>query len=332
MRTRILGKTDLKVTELGLGCQSLGGSFHYKDDKEALAVLSAALDAGINFFDTADSYALGHSERLIGKALKGRRDKAVITTKAGYVYTRLGTVGQVWGPRLSFLSPLLRPFRAPLNEARYLFQYRNFSPRHLAGAAEASLRRLETDYVDLFLLHDPSPKLLEIEEIWQTLEKLKREGKVRHYGISCITEGDAMDFLKRMPVPVQVTVNLIDQEALDGLLPHAAQTGAGIIARLPFARGLLTGASDTKADQVTRHPKVIAERKKRAEKFRFLAKEGRSMAQAALRFVLDQPGISTVIPGVSRRAHLKEALAALDLPALSAEEMAAARETNRPSP
>lgn len=327
MEQRLLGRTGLRVSVLGLGCQSLGGGIDGRDDRAALRTLLEARDAGVTFFDVADTYGSGNSELLLGKAFGGSARRGVIlATKAGYVPTTLGRVGRLGG----WVRPvrgLLRGLRPWINSIRHDFWYRDFSPGHLARAVEGSLRRLRTDYLDLFQLHDPQPAVLEAADTFEALERMKAAGKIRHYGVSCAKTPDAPPCLQSPQVEtVQLTVNLLAQEACGGILPQAEAAGHRVIARMPLAQGLLTGGTgDTKAQRLSAHPDKTARRREQGRAFTFLVRPDRTLAQSAIRFVLQQPGVAVTIPGVSSPAHLAEALGALTAPALTAEELEKAR-------
>lgn len=318
------GSTDLYVSEIGMGCSSLGGLLYRDGDQEAIRTLQKALDYGINFFDTADSYSFGNSERLIGKAFEGKREQVIIATKVGSKFTPMQ---KFTSPAKSLLRPLrqiLLPFKRYFNMLRHSEGQRDYSAKHLQQAIDASLSRLHTDYIDVYQLHSPPRSVLEAGDFCATLERLKKEGKIRYYGVSCRTVEDVLTCLRYPGLSsIQIPVSLLDQRATNELIPLAAKKGVAIIAREPLAQGLLTGQQKgTLAEQSARSVKEIKERKRRANEFRFLATNERTMAQAAIQFVLQIPGVSTVIPGAVDRDHLKENLGALAAPPLTSEELA----------
>lgn len=327
MNYRAFGRTDLRVSELGMGCSGIGGGLHGGDDREAVATLRRAFEAGVTFFDTSDSYSLGRSEQLIGRAFRGRRSQVIVATKGGFVYSRLGWAAVRLRPLARPVRALLRPARVSLNRLKYSQKSIDFSPGYLAQAVHRSLRRLRSGYIDLYQLHNPPPDVLREGRCYEALERLKRQGKIRYYGVSCAAVEDAAAALEHPGnSAVQVRCNLLDQEALDGPLTHAQQHGVAVIVREPLAQGLLSGGRhDTKAAQVVRDLEQLRARQARAAAFAFLAVPGRTLAQAALQFVLQTPGVSIVIPGISRRPHLDEALAAAAAPPLSATELARIR-------
>jgi len=322
MNYRVFGKTELKVSEIGLGCSSFGGGLYNINDQESTKTLLQAFDSGINFYDTYDSYNQGNSERLIGWAFKGRRDRVIIASKVGTVYSPLGNFALRIRPLLRPVRRFLHPIRTSLNRMLYSERHKDFSVKHLTKAIHESLKRLQTDYIDLYQLHNPLLSILEKGDFCEALEGLKTQGKIRYYGVSCATVDDALTCLKYPGISsVQVVINLLDQEAITKLLPLAQDKKLAVIARVPLAQGLLTNAkSDTKAEQLAKNKRELEDRKNRAKKFQFLVKENRTMAQAALQFVLQLQGVSVAIPGMTKIKHLQETLGTLTAPPLTQEE------------
>src|SRR3984957_11605575 len=181
---RRFGRTELNVSEFGLGCARIGGIFK-REPGDFLNILSAALDAGINFFDTSDIYSQGESERLLGRAFRHRREQVVIASKAGYVLPAQRRIVARPQPLVRPLIGLLGLRRHHLSSAVRGAPAQNFSPAHLVRAVEGSLRRLGTDHLDLFQLHSPPTAVIELSDWVETLDGLKRKGKIRYYGISC---------------------------------------------------------------------------------------------------------------------------------------------------
>jgi len=323
MNTRAFGRTGWSVAELGMGCAGVGRGLYRKDDREALATLDRALEAGINFYDTSSSYSAGDSEQLLGRAFKGRRDRVIIASKVGMLYPPSIAFALRFKYLLAPIETFLRPVRPLLNRTKYSRKRNDFSPQHIERTLHESLARLQTDYVDLYQLHNPPPGDLRRDDLCKPLERLKAQGTIRAYGISCARAEDALLAMEHPGIAcVQVPINLLDQEALPQVLPLAQARGVAVIARVPLAQGLLTDAAhETKAEQIAVDCGAVLERKRRAQALRFLATGGRTLPQAALQFVLQLPGVSVVIPGMATRRHLEENLRALDAPPLTAEEL-----------
>ena len=277
MKYRTLGKTGLKVSEIGFGAWAIGGnafgnSYGPTDDKTSVDAVRKALDLGCNFFDTADAYGHGHSEELIGKALKDRRDDAVIATKAGADFYH--------------------------DPARM-----NFSPDYLAFALGKSLERLQTDHVDLYQLHNPPIQLLRNGKIFEGLERLLDSGKARYYGISIHDPEEGILAIKNgRPSTIQVVFNILRQEAKNKLFQAARDNDVAIIAREPLSNGFLSGkftddstfpAGDIRFNFPRSYFHALV---KASQQLKFLQSGTRTLAQAALRFVLDHKEVSVTIP------------------------------------
>lgn len=327
MNYRRFGSTDLIVSELGLGCQSLGGGLYSGDDNAALQTLAHAFEAGVTFYDTSDHYSLGHSEELVAQAFIGKRDRVVIASKAGTRYTPAARLALRMRPLLRPASALVRSFKLTFSRLRSKQRHYDFSPQYLARCVERSLRRLKTDYLDLFQLHKPPGEILREAAFLPTLEALQRQGKIRHYGVACDTVDDALACLEMPGVAsIQVGVSLLDQEALPRLLPLAREKGCAVIARNPRGYGHLTGTfDDITAEDYAQDRAASDELRRRAQMFRFLEKENRTLAQAALQFVRQLDGVSVVMPRANDTRQLEEILGALDSPLLTSDELAAIR-------
>src|SRR6478736_5434354 len=230
MRLRAFGNTDLQVTELGLGCARIGGVFQ-GDTLSFVRLIAMARDSGINFFDTADMYSQGESESLLGQAFRSQRDQVVIATKAGYL---LPARRRIAGHLKPILRPVIRALRVrrdrlPASARGAIAQ--DFSPAYLVQALEASLRRLRTDYVDLFQLHSPPQEVVERGEWEPVLEDLKRAGKIRYYGIACDTVESGLAALRFSGISsLQFTLSLLEPRALENLSGQARLRGVGGIA------------------------------------------------------------------------------------------------------
>jgi aryl-alcohol dehydrogenase-like predicted oxidoreductase len=301
----------LSVSAFGLGCARIGGIFQ-NDTKGFIHLLSTARDAGINFFDTADMYSQGESEALLGEAFRRVRSEIVIATKAGYCLP---------GRRrfAARLKPLLRPAiqflkirRDHLPAAARGALAQDFSPGYLQKAVEGSLRRLKTDYLDLFQLHSPPADVVERGEWEPALEALKQAGKIRYYGISCDSVEAGLAALHFPGVSsLQFLFNLLEQRALDTLLPASRAKGVGTIARECLANGLLV----KRADEIDlaaycSSPEERIAREEQLTKYRRLAAdEGSSIARVALDFVTSTEGISVTLLGVRSVDQLNGLLA-----------------------
>jgi myo-inositol catabolism protein IolS len=308
MQYRRFGNTDLEVSEIGFGAWAIGGpaalgehitGWGDVDDETSMQTLAACLDLGVNFIDTADAYGNGHSEELVGQAFAGKRDQVIICTKGG---NRVMPSGQ-WS--------------------------KDFSAGWIKQACEASLRRLQTDYVDVYLYHTPRGHLEFVPEEFEVLEQLKAEGKTRYYGISIDTAADGLQVLDcGCAEAIQVVYNILDREAEKEFLPRAAKQGVGIIDRVPLASGFLTGkyGPDTvfeKNDHRSQFSREKIERSGRqAEKLgELIAADSRTMAQLALQFCLANSVVSVVIPGAKTPDQLRQNVQASELGPLTEEEL-----------
>jgi len=326
MKLNEFGNTGMKVSEIGFGGSRIGGVFADKNSStEALRVLRGALDSGINFYDTADLYSQGESEALIGKAFRGRRDQIVIATKGGYTLpARRNLIKRV--------KPLVRPIvqalglkraRLPSGFSGALSQ--DFTPAYLTRALEASLKRLQTDYVDLYQLHSPRAPFIQTPafgEALETLAKLKQQGKIRFYGVATEVPEDA-PFCVAAPgiASLQVGFGLIDPEALDqGTIAAARERGLGIIARGCFAGGLLK-------DGLTQEQLLAASPKwERILAARSLSTTlGRSALDLAFQYCRGTPGVSVTLLGMRVESHLRENLKYVQAPGLEPAQYASLR-------
>ncbi len=303
---RTLGRTGLRVSEVGFGAWAIGGNAHGNsygptDDAVSRDAVRKAVELGCNFFDTADVYGWGHSEEILGEALEGRRDKVILATKVGG----------------DFYHGAVRM---------------NFDPAYIAFALERSLRRLRTGHIDLYQLHNPPAETMADPATYEVLESLKAEHKIDHYGVSIHEPLEGTLCLEAgMPEALQVPFSLFRQEWIDEFLEAARKANVGIIAREPLGNGFLTGAirPDAKfpAGDIRSHwPRgMVSGRAAAAEQLAFLKREGRTRAQAALRFVLAFPEVSVTIPGVKTPAQAEEDLGASESPPLTADEVVRAR-------
>lgn len=307
MNYRTLGRTGLKVSEVGFGSWAVGGNQHGNsygttNDAASLKAIETALELGCNFFDTADVYGYGHSEEIVGAGLgrSGKLNDVIVATKVGGNFTSGETV-------------------------------MDFSGQHIVGAIEASLKRLGRDFVDLYQLHNPSRRIISDGRIFETLDRLKEAGKIRHYGVSVHSVAEGMACLANgKPDTIQIVYNFYSRLQSDNpaeeLFPHALDQNVGIIAREPLANGFLTGRQrlDAKYEpgdiRASWPSNYRAHKINLAESLRFLEQPGRTLSQAALRFVLDEPAVATTIVGIKTEQQARENLAASDLAPLNQAE------------
>jgi aryl-alcohol dehydrogenase-like predicted oxidoreductase len=309
---RRFGRTELNVSEFGLGCARIGGIFK-REPADFLNILSGALDAGINFFDTADMYSQGESERLVGRAFRHRRDQVVIASKAGYVLPAQRRIAARFKPLVRPVIGILGIGRHHLPGAVRGSPAQNFSPVHLARAVEGSLRRLGTDRLDLFQLHSPPAAVVELGEWVETLDRLMQEGKIRYYGISCDSVEAALAALDHPGVSsIQVVINLLERGAVDAVLPRARKQGVAVIARECLANGLLAkDASQIDLGSYCQSPEEAERKAAQLMSYRQVAVEsGRTLTEIALEFVSHLDGVSVSLVGVSRRQQLDALLLA----------------------
>jgi aryl-alcohol dehydrogenase-like predicted oxidoreductase len=316
---RVLGRTGLSVHPIGFGGWAIGGnrfgnSYGPTDDAECKRAVRRAHELGCNFFDTADVYGHGHSEELLGEALADIRQQVLLATKVGgNFYNRdvnpllRGRIADALGHPLDQEPP-----DAPLP----ITHDTTFTPRYVRFALERSLRRLRTDYVDLLQLHNPPIDLIADPETYRVLEDLKREGKIRFYGVSVHPpdEGLAAIAVQR-PDAIQLVYNLLRREAEAAFLPAAHAADVGVIAREPLANGFLAGGYTRdsvwgQGDIRARMPRpYVAQLAALGARVRELAQQaGATAAQLALKFVLDNAAVSVVIVGMKTVAQVEENL------------------------
>jgi aryl-alcohol dehydrogenase-like predicted oxidoreductase len=302
MEQRPLGRTGITVSALGLGCAPLGSRLGPRPSRR---VLQAAFDLGITVYDTADVYGQGDGERLIGEAFAGRRDRVVICTKVGQRFSEL-VRGVLVFKRL--LGPLVRPFRRVRQAAGNFVSSQtttnNYGPAEVTSAIEACLGRLRTEYIDVLLLHSPGPEVIERGEVFEALDRAVAAGRVRCYGVSCHHVEEARAALTapaahRVAV-LQVPVNPYEPDVVATVLPRAVERGIGVMARAPFGGGRVLAPESVAAPA---GPVGALHALARAERL--------TLAQAAIRFASAQPGVATVLPGMTTPAHLRENVAAL---------------------
>ena len=309
METRVLGRTGREVGVSGLGCWQLGGDWGHVDDADALAVLHAAVDAGVTFLDTADVYGDGRSETLIGRFLRERgREGLTVATKAG------------------------RRADPHVPEA--------FTAENLRDWTDRSRRNLGVDTLDLVQLHCPPAPVYGMDAVCDALDGLVGAGAVAAYGVSVETAQEALTAIARPNVAtVQIILNAFRLKPLERVLPAAREAGVGIIARVPLASGLLSGKYDESTTfspddhrSYNRHGEAFDVGEtfsgvpfevgvRAARQIAVLAPDGVSTAAFALRWVVDQPGVSVVIPGARDAAQARANAAAAQVPPLTAQQV-----------
>lgn len=298
MNKNRLGKSDLVVSAMGLGCMSLG-----TDEKAAIPIIHEALELGVNFLDTADLYDDGRNEEIVGQAIRHRRADVILATKVGN--RRIpGQEGWSWDASKSYIK----------------------------SAVKESLRRLQSDYIDLYQLHggtleDP------IDETIEAFEELKQEGWIRYYGISSIRPNVIREYVSRSNiVSVMSQYSILDRRPEEAVLPLLAEYGISMIARGPLARGVLTERGAGKAEQgyLDYTPEEL--RKLHEELTAQAGTSGsRTLMQTALQYPLANPAVGTIIPGASSLEQLRSNIAAAAAAPLSPQELAAVQEASRPN-
>ena len=313
MEQRVLGRTGRPVSVIGLGTGQLGADWGEVSEAAALAVLAAAAEAGVTFFDTADVYGDGRSEQLIGRFL-ATGAQVMVATKMG---------------RRVALDPAL------------------YTLGNFRAWADRSRANLGVDRLDLVQLHCPPPAVYSADAVYDALDTLVAEGRIAAYGVSVETCDEALAAIARPAVAsVQIILNAFRRKPLEKVLPAAAAAGVGIIARVPLASGLLTGkfrhdtsfaASDHRA--YNRHGEAFDAGEtisgvdydtgiEAASEFAAIVPPAASPAQAALRWVIQQPGVTTVIPGASSPEQARQNAAAAALPPQTPAELTANADIN----
>ncbi len=307
MKTKRLGNSELWVTPIGLGTWAIGGGdnpygWGAQDDEDSIRTIQHAVDVGINWIDTAKGYGHGHSEEIVGQALKGRRDKVNIATKCGILWKEDGS--DIYG---------------------------HLKAESIKREVESSLQRLQTDVIDLYQIHWPLPDE-DIEEGWQAISDLIDEGKVRYGGVSNFN----VDQLKRIAPIRQVTslqppYSMIKPEIESGILPYCAQQNIGVIVYSPMQAGLLSGkftperaaklpADDwRKGDPNFQDPILSINLEMVAALQSIAERNGISMAVLAIAWTLRRPEVTAAIVGARRPSQIEETVKAGEVELSSAE-------------
>ena len=313
MPTRRLGRTDITVSEIGLGAWAIGGEWGPVDDAQSMKTLHAAVDAGVNFIDTADVYGMGRSEKLVGRLLRERpHDRIWVATKAGRKLPEQTLAG--------------------------------YSMTNLVAWVDQSLTNLDVEVIDLLQLHCPHPFVYDSPEVFAILDDLVAMGKIRYYGVSVETVDEARRAMVHPNVQsIQIVFNPFRIKPASALFELAESNKVGILARVPLASGLLTGklsASSTFATDDHRHYNRNGEEFDKGETFsgvpyevglaaveelRPLVPPGATLAQFALRWILMWSAVTSVIPGARTPEQARANAAAAFLPPLDTLHMAAIR-------
>jgi aryl-alcohol dehydrogenase-like predicted oxidoreductase len=303
VQKRTIGRLGRDVSVIGLGTWQLGADWGEVSESDALALLEAAAETGVTFFDTADVYGDGRSEQLIGRFIKNRDDRPFVATKMG---------------------------------RRVEQEVGNYTLDNFRAWNDRSRRNLGLDTLDLVQLHCPPTAAYDADEVFDALDTLVEEKRIAAYGVSVETVAEALRAIQRPGVAsIQIILNAFRRKPLEEVLPKAAEAGVGIIARVPLASGLLSGRY--------RHDSVFPENDHRtynrhgeafdvgetfsgvdydtgvraAQEFSALAPAGATPAQTALRWIVQQSGVSTVIPGARNVEQARANSAAADLAPLS---------------
>jgi aryl-alcohol dehydrogenase-like predicted oxidoreductase len=313
MEYRPLGRTGWNVSTISFGAWAIGGTWGAVDDRESLAALNRALDRGVNFFDTADVYGDGHSEKLLARLRKERRDPFYVATKAG---------------------KRLKPFVAE-----------GFNRENLTAFVERSLKNLETHALDLLQLHCPPSDVYYQPEVFGILDDLVQAGKVLFYGVSVERVEDALKSIEYPGVQsVQIVYNMFRQRPAELFFPEAKRRRVGVVARLPLSSGLLAGKLSARSvftgddhRQFNRNGEAFDRGEtfsgipyttglSLVEELRPLVPGDLPMATWALRWILMNDAVTCAIPGAKRPDQVDENISAVDLPPLPAATMAKVHE------
>lgn len=304
MQYRELGRTGFKVSTISFGAWAIGSTWGTVDDKESMAALHKALDCGVNFFDTADVYGDGHSERLLAQLRKERSERFYVATKAGR--------------RLNPHVPS------------------GYTRENLTAFVERSLKNLETDSLDILQLHCPPTEVLYMPEVFDVLDDLVKAGKLKHYGVSVEKVEEALKAIEFPNVKtVQIIFNIFRQRPSHLFFEQAIKKKVGILARLPLSSGMLTGKFNANSTfESTDHRAFNRDGAgfdkgetfsgfnyetglKAVESLRKIIPSNMTMTEFALRWILMFPAVTCAIPGAKRPAQVEENVRAADLPEIS---------------
>lgn len=318
MKYRTIANTSLKVSEVGFGVWTVGTTWWgIKDETTGVNLLKKAFDLGINFFDTADTYGNGFGETILAKALKDKRDKLVIATKFGY---------DIYSPSSQRRSHQELP--------------QKWDPAYIRFACEQSLMRLETDVIDLYQLHNPRMDTLRKDDLFETLNALKKEGKIKSFGVAlgpAIADRQIDETLysieARKVNASQIIYNLLEQMIGEKVFSTARSKHSTILVRVPHASGLLEGQytqETTFTENDHRFHRVSTDEKKKlwlddglkkVEQLQWLVSKERTLSQMAIQFILSEPSIASVFPNIYNLEQLEEFAKAPNTPMLTQGEI-----------
>jgi len=292
MKKRKLGHSNLEITPIGLGSWGIGGPPFWpaRDENESLQTIEVALDNGINLIDTAPVYGFGRSEKIIGKAIRGKRDKIIIATKCG----------------LRWKNETLKGL------------YNNLKPASICEEVESSLTRIGTDYIDLYQVHWPDPGT-SIEETMVALYLLKKQGKIREIGVSNFDKAQLESAMKIAPViSVQPKYNMLERDVENSILPFCIDNNLGVLAYSPLASGILSGKYDQdskfdgwrgKGNFGIFRKETFRSAMKTVQKLKeYTVKRDISMTHLAIWWVMDQPGVTCALAGANTPAQIKDTI------------------------
>ena len=294
MRQRELGNTGLIVSEIGMGTWELGGR-EWGDigETDAVDLLRYAFESGVTYYDTADQYGGGRAERLLGEAFSALGDRVVIATKLGYELDSDGWISHGW-EHPSF----------------------NVSPEYIRSAVEGSLTRLKRDVIDIYQFHSPPPAS-EWDDAFGTMDNLKAEGKIRFYGMGLGSEADALKAMKETGISsLMLTYNILTQEMAAPVMETATEKGIAVVVRQPLSSGLLSGQlgpdtvfAENDYRKTWSREKFLADLERVEQVKSIVGDKARSLPQAALKFILAHPAVSSVVPGMMTSAQVDDGVA-----------------------
>ena len=312
MKYRNLANTSIEVSAVGFGLWTIStGWWGIDDDQHGINLLRQAFDSGVTFFDTADTYGQGKGETILAEALGDVRDRIVIATKFGYDF-----------------------YNHTNDREGHKELPQDFSPKHVRFAVEQSLKRLRTDYIDVYQIHNPRMWAVRSDDLFATLEDLKSEGKVRCYGaalgpaIGWGPEGAAI-IRGRDISTLQIIHNMLEQDPGRSLIAASGERGVSVFVRVPHSSGLLEGkyTADTTFppnDHRSHRPREwLTEGLQKLDKLSFLTNgTDRTIGQAAIQFILASPAVASVLPNIYDAEQLSEFVTAADTPQLTEDELA----------